>query len=71
MKKKFAVVLSMVLVLSLALAACGGNNTANNNGGDEGGEENWTGSVAMVLPGLITDKAFNQFTYEGMMQAVE
>ncbi len=27
--------------------------------------------VAMVLPGLKTDKAFNQFTYEGMMRAAQ
>lgn len=27
------------------------------------------GSVAMVLSGLITDEAFNQFTYEGMQRA--
>jgi len=26
-------------------------------------------SVAMVLPGLKTDEAFNQYTYEGMMRA--
>lgn len=28
-------------------------------------------SVAMVLSGLITDEAFNQFTYEGMVRAGE
>ena len=29
------------------------------------------GSVAMVLSGLVTDAAFNQFTYEGMMKAAQ
>ena len=29
------------------------------------------GSVAMVLSGLKTDEAFNQYTYEGMMRATK
>ena len=39
-----------------------------------GGQEEADGtanSVAMVLPGLKTDEAFNQYTYEGMMRAAK
>lgn len=62
MKKLFALALSLILVLSLV--ACGGGDQNNSN-------EDMKDSVAMVLSGLITDKAFNQYTYEGMMRAAE
>lgn len=61
MKKFLALV--MVLVLALSLAACSGGDKP------EAAKEDMKGSVAMVLSGLITDKAFNQYTYEGMMRA--
>jgi len=60
MKKLLA--FALVLVMALSLVACSGAQQATTN-------EDMTGSVAMVLSGLITDKAFNQFTYEGMMRA--
>lgn len=65
MKKFLALILA--LVMALCLAACGQKAEAP---ADDGVNE-MAGSVAMVLPGLITDKAFNQFTYEGMMRAVQ
>lgn len=63
MKRALMIVLAMVMVLSLA--ACGGDKK------DEEVTQDMNGSVAMVLSGLITDEAFNQYTYEGMMQASE
>jgi basic membrane protein A len=70
MKRKFSAVLVLVLVLSMVMTACGSDSSS---GADDAqtGEDEWAGSVAMVLPGLITDKAFNQFTYEGMVRAAE
>ena len=62
MKKKLALLLASSIVLT-TLAACGnGNNSKADN-------PEWKGSVAMVMPGLITDEAFNQYTYEGMVRA--
>lgn len=68
--KKLYVILGLLLISVLALGACqaatepgAGDNEA---GGEEGGQR-----VAMVLPGLRTDEAFNQYTYEGMMRAAE
>ena len=61
MKKFLALILALVMALSLV--ACGSK-------GDDGKKgEDMAGSVAMVLPGLVTDKAFNQYTYEGMLKA--
>ncbi|PKM73122.1 MAG: hypothetical protein CVU91_06030 [Firmicutes bacterium HGW-Firmicutes-16] len=61
MKKVLATVLSMLMLLSLV--ACGGSKK------DDAPADDMKGSVAMVLSGLITDEAFNQYTYEGMMRA--
>ena len=61
MKKFLALILALVMALSLV--ACGSK-------GDDGKkDEDMAGSVAMVPPGLVTDKAFNQYTYEGMLKA--
>lgn len=62
MKKFLALILALVMALSLV--ACG--KTADTT--DEGNDE-MVGSVAMVLSGLVTDEAFNQYTYEGMLRA--
>ena len=66
--KKWKKVIASVLVLSmLGLAtACGGSKGAASSGGGS-----TSSSVAMALPGLITDEAFNQFTYEGMKKAAD
>jgi basic membrane protein A and related proteins len=40
-------------------------------GGEKEAADGTTQSVAMVLPGLKTDEAFNQYTYEGMMRAAK
>ena len=73
MKKRFKSMLSLTMAAAMLLSACssGGGTTATEaeSGGETGGEEQ--SSVAMILPGLITDEAFNQFTYEGMVQAAE
>ena len=62
---KKIVVIALVFIMVVSLAACGTGNKGDKT------KEDMTGSVAMVLSGLITDKAFNQFTYEGMMRAAE
>ena len=72
MKKRFIAVAAMALVVVLTFTGCGSNS--NNSGGaadDSGSNSEYENSVAMVLSGLITDEAFNQFTYEGMMRAAE
>ena len=61
MKKFLALILALVMALSLV--ACGSKGDDGKKDGD------MAGSVAMVLPGLVTDKAFNQYTYEGMLKA--
>jgi basic membrane protein A len=64
--KKTQLVLAMLLISAIVLTACG--QAAEPPAAEEGEEKL---SVAMVLPGLITDEAFNQYTYEGMMRAAE
>ena len=66
-KKLLAI--SLTGIMALSLAACG---SAKDDGStaDPGSDEPEI-SVAMALPGLITDEAFNQFTYEGMKRACD
>lgn len=66
MKKKSMVIMSLLLVVVLSLSACG-----KSDGGKKEDKGEWDNSVAMVLSGLITDEAFNQYTYEGMQRAKE
>ena len=82
MKKRMRAFVGLALVAALGLSACssggsGSNSTsdnssketaAENKGGDSAGPEDGK-SVAMIFPGLVTDEAFNQFTYEGMVKA--
>jgi basic membrane protein A len=56
MKKLITVFLSLVVMFSVFAG-----------GATE--QVDMTGSVAMVLSGLKTDQAFNQYTYEGMLRA--
>ena len=67
MKRRFSTILALVLALSLVMVGCGSNSGDSQGEGDASME----GSVAMVLSGLITDEAFNQYTYEGMKRAEE
>lgn len=62
--KKSYLILAMLLISAMVLTACG--QAAEPPAAEEGEEQL---RVAMVLPGLITDEAFNQYTYEGMMRA--
>ncbi|ADK79276.1 BMP family protein [Sediminispirochaeta smaragdinae] len=63
---KLAVVL--VLLSVLVFGGCQGSSD-DKDAGTKSAESKL--KVAMVLPGLKTDEAFNQFTYEGMMRAAE
>lgn len=67
MKRRFSALLALALALSLVLVGCSSGNT----GGQQDTNTDMEGSVAMVLSGLITDEAFNQYTYEGMKRAEE
>lgn len=62
MKKSIALVLALVMLCAVALVGCGGEKV---------NKEEMKGSVAMVLSGLKTDEAFNQYTYEGMLRYAE
>ncbi len=64
MKKKFTAIAIIILALSMMLFACGPSEPAEPTESSVPKT-----SVAMVLPGLITDEAFNQYTYEGMKRA--
>lgn len=78
MKKKLMSMLSLTLAASMCLSACASGGAAKTGGSastepaaaaSEDAASEWDNSVAMILPGLITDEAFNQFTYEGMVKA--
>ena len=58
MKKVLAVLAVFLITASFVFA-----------GGSSEGSNDMAGSVAMVLSGLKTDQAFNQYTYEGMLRA--
>lgn len=76
MKKLIALILCLLLVCSLA--ACGGNEETpstpgNNNGTTSGNDNNSTNpsnseelSIALILPGVITDQSWNYTAYEGL-----
>lgn len=81
MKKKLMSILSLTLAATMCLSACSSGgaaktdtaaaNAAGTAAGGESAAAETEHSVAMILPGLITDEAFNQFTYEGMVKAKE
>lgn len=60
--KKLRIVFGLLMVVALVLGACQKTPEATP-------EAEKKIKVAMVLPGLKTDEAFNQYTYEGMMRA--
>jgi basic membrane protein A len=65
--KKSRLVLGLLLITAIILSACGQATEPTT----VAEEEEPSLSVAMALPGLKTDEAFNQYTYEGMMRAAE
>jgi len=65
--KKLRLVLGILLVFAIVLSAC--QKAAEPTPAAE--EEGPVHRVAMVLPGLKTDEAFNQSSYEGMMRAAK
>lgn len=72
MKKKLKSIVCLAMAAIMILSACSSGGTSSTEAGNESNsEEEAQSSVAMILPGLITDEAFNQFTYEGMVQASE
>jgi basic membrane protein A len=62
--KKSHMIFGILIILALVLGACQQAPAATPAAAEEGKLR-----VAMVLPGLKTDEAFNQYTYEGMMRA--
>jgi basic membrane protein A and related proteins len=65
--KKLHVIFGILLISAFVLGAC--QQAPAPATVDEEGEAKLR--VAMVLPGLKTDEAFNQYTYEGMVRAGE
>lgn len=71
MKSKFLVVLSFVMMVLLAVTGCASKVDTAAQTEATGTDGAKALKVAMVLPGLKTDEAFNQYTYEGMMRAAD
>jgi basic membrane protein A len=73
--KKLQLVFGMLLISAIVLGACqqAPTQTAAPEAvpGAATEEKAPAHRVAMALPGLKTDEAFNQYTYEGMMRAAE
>lgn len=69
MKKLIALMLSMVMVLSLA--ACGGDNASNSGSGSQSGAQDGALKVALCLSGTINDQGWNQSAYDGAKAACE
>lgn len=65
--KKLMLVCGILLIMTIVASACQPAPEATTAA--EEGEAKV--KVAMVLPGLKTDEAFNQYTYEGMMRAAK
>lgn len=57
--------IASLIVLALALSACGGG-AAEESAADDG-----VLKVAVAFPGVVTDQSWNQFGYEGLVQAQE
>lgn len=71
MKRKLLAVLALTLVFALTITGCGGSNSGSSTQDQTSDSGEKKLKVAMVLPGLKTDEAFNQYTYEGMLRAKE
>lgn len=72
MKKR--ILLSLMLVFTLLLTACGGNKNENTGGTDTPGGNAEGGKkirVALVLAGFLGDKSFNDSAWEGVEKAIE
>lgn len=68
MKKALSLVLSVVLLLSL-FTACGKKaEEASAPAGDAAAETKKVSKIAILLPGYITDKSWNQGAYEGLKE---
>lgn len=67
MKKSLKIFVIVLFVSMLVLSACQPAPAAAPAAGDQEAKQ----KVAMVLPGLKTDEAFNQYTYQGMVRAAE
>jgi basic membrane protein A len=66
--KKLQLVFGILLIAAMVLTACQAAPTPAASGEEQAAKKV---KVAMVLPGLKTDEAFNQYTYEGMMRAAK
>ncbi|MCI2058589.1 MAG: BMP family protein [Oscillibacter sp.] len=69
MKRKFSAVFALILAFSLVMTGCGSKGASGSAAASGSKDDAMKGSVAMVMPGLITDEAFNQYTYDGMVRA--
>lgn len=69
MKRKLATILAVVMGVTLFIAGSGKMVAGRFEAEAAEAKGDKKLSVAMVLPGLKTDEAFNQYTYEGMERA--
>lgn len=67
MKRRISTVMAVIMASALTLTACGSSGSGSPT--TSGEKKTDDGGVAMVLSGLKTDEGFNQYTYEGMVQA--
>lgn len=63
MNKNFRVVFALIVTLAMILSACGGAAT------EAPPEVNAKTKVAVAFPGVISDQSWNQFGYDGLLQA--
>ena len=67
MKNFKLLTVALLIILAIVFGACQRSSKQESVGEEAEAKL----KVAMVLPGLKTDEAFNQYTYEGMMRAAD
>ena len=71
MKKVFAIVLTVAMLLAM-LAGCGGNEATTENGAENSGEKTAANlKIVLLLPGEINDQGWNASNYAGFVACNE
>lgn len=65
-KKSVALLAAAVFALGLTACGSGGTSEKNNSESDGSATEGKVQSIALILPGVITDKSWSQLAYEAL-----